>query len=155
MSGAPAWAATEVQHQQNPTAPEAERGAVDRSSFFVLVIDDDFIFREFVRGVLRKHGFDVLTAATGPVGLDLLNFAGRDIRIVLLDYNMPGFNGAETLQQVRRQNPSIKVVAVTVFKPQEVAQSYREGVDGYIEKPIEARELIRMLDALAGSSPQA
>jgi CheY-like chemotaxis protein len=137
-----------------PKSPAKPQGEVIRQEdYLVLVIDDDFLFREFVHAVLRNHGFAVLTASSGAMGLAFLNAAPRQIQIVLLDYSMPELNGAETLQQLRNRNPSIKIVAITAFAPHEVAPSFREGVDGYIVKPIHAQELIEIIDSLIGSKP--
>jgi CheY-like chemotaxis protein len=121
--------------------------------YTVLVIDDDVVFQQFVSSVLIKHGFTVLVAFSGLKGLDLLSFDPWDIRVVLLDYTMPGLDGTKTLQHLRNLNPSIKVVAVTVSKPHSVTAGFRDGVDGYIEKPIRARELIETIDSLVASKP--
>jgi CheY-like chemotaxis protein len=128
--------------------------AVPRDSYTVLVIDDDVVFQQFVSSLLIKHGFTVLVAFTGLKGLDLLNFDPWDIGAVLLDYTLPGLDGTKTLQHLRKLNPSIKVVAVTVSKPQSVTAGFRDGVDRYIVKPIHAQELIETIESLMSSKPQ-
>jgi CheY-like chemotaxis protein len=143
---------TDLRNTSRPKSPAEPQGeAIRREEYLVLVIDDDFVFREFVRAVLQHHGFSVLTASSGAMGLAFLNAAPRQIQIVLLDYSMPEINGLETLQRLRNRNPSIKVVAITAFAPHEVAPSFREGVDGYIVKPIHAQELIATIDSLVGA----
>jgi CheY-like chemotaxis protein len=133
----------------------AEGDAGRRDSYTVLVIDDDIVFQQLVSSVLIKHGFTVLVAFSGLKGLDMLSFDPWDIGVVLLDYTMPELDGAKTLKHLRNLNPSIKVVAVTVSKPQSVAADFRDGVDAYIEKPINPQELIATIDSLVGSKPQA
>jgi CheY-like chemotaxis protein len=67
---------------------------------------------------------------------------------------MPNLNGDETLRHLRKLNPSIKVVAVTSSNPNQVAASFRDGVDKFLKKPLDARELIATIDSLVGSRPK-
>ncbi len=83
----------------------------------------------------------------------MFTYAPSDIRLVLLDYTMPKLNGDETLRHLRNLNPSIKVVAVTSSDPDKVAPSFRDGVDKFLKKPLDAKELIAMIDSLVGSKP--
>jgi len=62
----------------------------------ILVIDDNPIVLETIKTLLGKRGFNVLTTSSSPKGLDMLRYAGADIRLVVLDYSMPRLNGYET-----------------------------------------------------------
>lgn len=125
-----------------------------RNEFTILVVDDDASFLHLVSSVLRKHGFNVLNASSGVKGLNMFTYAPGDIRLVLLDYSMPTLNGEETLHHLRKLNPSIKVVAVTSSDSNQVAASFRDGVDKFLKKPLDAKELIATIDSLVGSRPQ-
>jgi CheY-like chemotaxis protein len=83
----------------------------------------------------------------------MLVYAPGDFRIVLLDYTMPQLNGDETLQHLRKLNPSIKVVAVTSSDPNLVPASFRDGVDKFLTKPLDAKQLIETIDCLVDSKP--
>jgi len=120
----------------------------------VLVIDDDPSFLNAVRGLLDNEGFNVLTSSTGPKGLDMLRYAPRDIRVVLLDYNMPNFDGAVTLEFVRKLNPGIKVFGVTGVEKNLLATVYREGVDKILTKPFRNGELLESLNAVIAGNGQ-
>lgn len=120
----------------------------------VLVIDDDPSFLNAVRGLLDNEGFNVLTSSTGPKGLDMLRYAPRDIRVVLLDYNMPNFDGAVTLEFVRKLNPGIKVFGVTGVEKNLLATVYREGVDKILTKPFRNGELLESLNAVIADNGQ-
>jgi len=132
-----------------------EGETVPRDSYKVLVVDDDGVFQHFVSSMLRKNGFVVLTASSGDEALDVLSRNPTNVRVVLLDYTMPGLSGAETLPRLRTLNPAIKIVALTSSIPQFVTPSFREGVDGYLEKPIHSQELIATIDSLLGFKPLA
>ncbi len=84
----------------------------------------------------------------------MFTYAPSDIRLVLLDYTMPQLNGDETLQYLRKLNPSIKVVAVTSSDSNQVSARFRDGVDKFLQKPLDAKELIATIDSLVGSKPQ-
>jgi hypothetical protein len=109
----------------------------------VLVIDDDPTFLEAIRLLLREAGYNVLTSSTGPKGLDMVRYAPKDVRLVLLDYNMPRFNGAETLEFLRKLNPALKVVAISGFRVAELPESFHRGVEKFISKPFNNEELLK------------
>lgn len=112
----------------------------------VLVIDDDPSFLDTMRSVLANEGYTVLTSSTGAKGLDMVRYAPRDIGAVLLDFNMPRFNGAETLQFLRQLSPSAKVLAVSGVKSDELPSDFRDGVERFIPKPFTNAELLKTLD---------
>jgi CheY-like chemotaxis protein len=143
-------------YKQPPTGQDAKLPGepVYRNEFTILVVDDDASFLHLVSSVLRKHGFNVLNASSGVKGLTMFTYAPGDIRLVLLDYTMPQLNGDETLHHLRKLNPSIKVVAVTASDPNQVPSSFRDGVDQFLKKPLDANELIATIDSLVGSKPQ-
>jgi CheY-like chemotaxis protein len=135
-------------HLQDDEAESASEGPKGT----VLAIDDDPSFLEAVQGLLSAEGFNVLTSSSGPKGLDTLRYASRDIRAVLLDYNMPGFDGAATLEFVRKLNPNVKVFAVTGVAKDLLPTTYREGVDRVLTKPFRNGELLEALNTgMAGN----
>ena len=89
------------------------------------------------------------------MGLEILDSVRADIRVVLLDYTMPGFVGAETLQYVREMTPAVKVVPLAPFIPQRIASSAGNGADGDTEEPVYTKELIETIDLLAASTMAA
>jgi len=133
--------------QTEERLPEARRPA-DTSGHkcTILIIDDDPTFLETMRSLLRDDGYNVLTSSTGPKGLDMLRYAPRDIGAVMLDFNMPRFNGAETLQFLRRLCPQAKVLAVSGLRADELPADFREGVERFLPKPFTSADLLKTLD---------
>ncbi len=121
----------------------------------VLVVDDDRTFLETMRSLLRAAGFNVLASPNGPKGLDMLRYAGGDIDALLLDFNMPKFNGADTLEFARKLSPTVKIVAITGMQPEHVPPSFREGVDAFVPKPFNPTELIALLHELTNTKATA
>lgn len=126
---------------------------VSRNEHTVLVIDDDATFLHLVSSVLRKHGFNVLNASSGVKGLNMLACGPGGIRVVVLDYSMPQFNGDETLKFVRQLSPNAKVIGLTAMKLDSVPKAYLDGVDKLLTKPVNATELIGLIHELLGDGP--
>jgi len=117
----------------------------------ILAIDDDQGFLEAMKALLTDAGFNVLTSSSGPKGLDTLQHTDRDIKVLMLDFHMPGFDGAETLQYVRKLNAGVKIVALTGVDVTALPPSFREGVDLFIQKPFRVSQLIEGLHKLVGN----
>jgi CheY-like chemotaxis protein len=119
----------------------------------VLVIDDDPTILEAIRLLLSEAGYNVLTSSTGPKGLDMVRYAPKDVRLVLLDYNMPRFNGAETLEFLRKLNPNLKVVAVSGFRVKDLPESFHRGVERLLSKPFSNDQLLKTVqEVIEGKS---
>jgi len=127
-----------AKHPINPDEPKAT----------ILIIDDDPSFLDAMRTVLKSEGYNVLASSTGPKGLDMVRYARNDIGAVVLDFNMPRFNGAETLQFLRKLNPKAKVLAVSGVSSSELPSDFREGVERFIPKPFNNAELLKTLEEI-------
>ena len=117
----------------------------------VLVVEDNALNLKLVRDVLTASGYDVLAAATGEEGVTLAATCEPDL--VLMDLQLPDFDGYEALRRLR-EDPALKavpVVAVTAFAMREDHErARRSGFDGYLEKPISIRDLPGEVDAFIG-----
>jgi CheY-like chemotaxis protein len=139
---APVW----TEDEDNGSGQPAD----GRPKYTVLAIDDDPSFLSLLRPMLKDGGFNVLTSTSGPKGLEMVRFAGGDLSVVLLDYNMPQLNGAETLQYVRQLNANVKVMALTGVDINLLPASFHDGVDKFIRKPFRAQDLIDAINSLIG-----
>jgi len=106
----------------------------------VLVIDDDVGILDLLSNLLGNTGYRVTTAGCGREGLEALASEAPDI--VLLDVQMPGMSGFETLAKIREEHPDLPVVMITGHGSEEVAaDALRLGADDYIAKPVRIRNL--------------
>jgi CheY-like chemotaxis protein len=121
----------------------------------VLIIDDDPSYLDTMRALLSGEGYNVLTSSTGPKGLDMVRYAPRDIGAVLLDYNMPRFNGAETLQFLRKLCPDVKVLAVSGVNLNQLPPDFRAGVNRFIPKPFSNADLLKTIEEVIQDEPAA
>jgi len=108
----------------------------------VLVVEDNPLNLKLVRDVLRAAGYDVVEARSGEDGLRVAHESPPDI--VLMDLQLPGIDGVETLRRLRLDPAvaDVPVVAVTAFAMREDRErAYADGFDGYLAKPISVRAL--------------
>jgi CheY-like chemotaxis protein len=121
----------------------------------ILVVEDNPLNLKLIRDVLQVAGYDVIEAHTGEEGLHLAREDPPDL--VLMDLQLPGIDGTETLHRLRQDGLARKVpvVAVTAFAMAEDRErAALAGFDGYVEKPISVRALPGQIEAfLAGRGP--
>lgn len=119
----------------------------------ILVIEDDSAIRRGVVDALRFAGYDVLEAARGPEGLELALQA--DFELLLLDLILPGVEGLEILQQVRRARPTQPIIVLTAKGAEDDrVQGLRLGADDYVVKPFSVKELLARVEAVLRRSPE-
>ena len=107
----------------------------------ILVVDDEPAIRRALRPPLMELGFQITEASRGEEALLALRAAPCDA--VLLDMNMPGIGGMETLRRIRAIAPRLPVLMLTVRDQEEdKVQALELGADDYVTKPFSTRELI-------------
>jgi len=117
-------------------------------SLNILVVEDGQSQREMLRDFLLKEGHAVEEAASGEEAVQ--SIAGGAFDLVLLDYKMPGMDGMQVLQEVKRLNPETDVVIITAYGTIETAvDAMKAGAVDYITKPLEFDELLLLLDRVA------
>ena len=120
----------------------------------VLLVDDHTLFRSGVRSLLQRNPrFNVVgEAADGVDGVKRALQLAPDV--VLLDLNMPGMSGIETLQLMLQDRPGAAVLMLTVSEEAEdLAAALQAGARGYLLKNIDADYLTRAVErAAAGES---
>ncbi|HKF48198.1 MAG TPA: response regulator transcription factor [Terracidiphilus sp.] len=116
------------------------------SAIRVLVVDDEPAIRRALRPPLTELGFEVIEASRGEMALDMLRTEPCDA--VLLDVNMPGIGGIETLRRIRGMAPRLPVLMLTVRdREEEKVNALELGADDYVTKPFGVRELIARIRA--------
>jgi len=112
----------------------------------ILVVDDESAIRRALRPPLLELGFQVAEASRGEEALQLLRSSTFDA--VLLDVNMPGVGGIETLRRIRSFAPRLPILMLTVRdQEEEKVEALDLGADDYVTKPFSTRELIARIRA--------
>lgn len=115
----------------------------------VIIVDDHEIFRSGLKMVINKLGYAKVVAEAGD-GADFLDLLTREeTDLVLMDIEMPVMNGIEATRQAMARYPSLKIIALTMFKEDAYIQSMIEaGVKGFLIKNIRKEVLDRAIQAV-------
>ena len=106
----------------------------------VLVVDDEQDIRDASERILSRAGYQVQKASRGDEALDILN--KNSVDIVLLDLKMPGMDGMEVLERIRRLSETIQVIVITGYATVETAiEAMKQGAYDFIPKPFEPDQL--------------
>ncbi len=122
-------------------------------SFNILVVDDDRTTCAYVAKILAERDWQVDTACDGPAALGLVRKKAYDA--VVLDYRMPGMDGAELYRRIQEVQPGVPGVFVTGYPSIEtVFPAIEAGAHRVLAKPVDPKELVRVVEEqLGGSAP--
>ena len=112
----------------------------------ILVVEDEESFSDPLSYLLRKEGYEVAVAETGPAALEDFDRDGADL--VLLDLMLPGLTGTEVCRALRHRS-SVPVIMLTA-KDSEIDKvvGLELGADDYVTKPYSSRELLARIKAV-------
>jgi two-component system, OmpR family, response regulator RegX3 len=112
----------------------------------VLVVEDEESFSDALSYMLRKEGFEVSVAETGPQALTEFDRSGADI--VLLDLMLPEMSGTAVCRQLRQRSP-VPIIMVTARDSEiDKVVGLEIGADDYVTKPYSPRELVARIRAV-------
>jgi two-component system, OmpR family, response regulator RegX3 len=112
----------------------------------VLVVEDEESFSDALSYMLRREGYDVEIAGTGPQALTAFDRGGADL--VLLDLMLPGLSGTEVCRELRNRS-KVPIIMVTARDTEvDKVVGLELGADDYVTKPFSSRELIARVRAV-------
>jgi DNA-binding NarL/FixJ family response regulator len=111
----------------------------------ILLADEQVIFRQGVKALLEREGFQVAAEASdGHEAVRLATQLQPDLAI--LDLAMPGLNGSDAARELQRTSPATRVIVLTVHDDrQRVLEALRAGVKGYVVKTQAAADLLQAI----------
>ena len=125
-------------------APHASPAPPRVSHGTVLLVDDEPAVLDVGRRILERSGYHVVAVASGSEAVQL--FASLDVRVVaaVIDMTMPGLNGLETMQALRRKAPALPVVLTSGYTTEALETGLPAGTS-FIQKPYANSALVEML----------
>jgi DNA-binding NtrC family response regulator len=116
----------------------------------VLLVEDEDVLLELLRGMLEANGFKVLIAMDGVEAIRLYRERGKDIAVVLTDMGLPALGGWEVLEEILKIDPSAKVICASGFLDNSLRdEMIAAGAVEFIQKPYSYEGLIALLRKLA------
>ncbi len=112
----------------------------------ILIVDDDPELLALLRALLEVQGFIVYTASDGETALQLLHQVAPDL--VILDVLMPGLNGKEVCQRIRRRSPVPILFLTAIGEVDSIVDGLNRGADDYMTKPFHPAELVARVQAI-------
>ena len=109
----------------------------------VLIADDDSVNRRILEGFLEKWGYEVLATTDGTAAWNILQ-AEDAPRLVILDWMMPGMDGAQICREIRKRKQAsyTYIMLVTAkFQKHDILEGLEAGADDYLTKPFDSSEL--------------
>jgi len=134
------------------TAPEslAEELPPRRDGVTILLAEDDVVMRRLTRKMLEAHGYRVLEAEDGTSALDVISSQEGKIDLILTDVVMKGMNGPELVLRMTESHKETKVVYMSGYTGELVANQGLESGIRLLEKPFARADLLKTLDAALG-----
>ena len=109
----------------------------------ILLADDEETVRLVGEAMLRRGGFDVITAPDGRRALEVFEERSDEIDCVVLDLAMPNMDGEETYRELRRITPDVKVLLSSGYNEQDAINRFAgKRLAGFIQKPYRAADLL-------------
>ena len=125
-----------------------EQKPLDTHHYRILVVEDERLVRDALEFILKGQGHQVTSAESGEKALEA--FAEAEHDIALVDLGLPGRNGYDVAQELKRRKPGMPVLLVTGWGGDiDRDRARRIGVDGVVNKPYEPQELLRAICAAA------
>jgi len=116
----------------------------------ILIIDDDNQFRTMLRKMVERNGYEVIEASDGKEGIELYRKNPTDL--IITDLIMPEKDGIETIQELKKDFPDIKIIAISGggrLGPQDYLHLAKMlGAQRTLTKPIELDELLKAIEEL-------
>lgn len=116
----------------------------------LLIIDDDFEVREMLRQMFERCGHEVVAAHNGGAAIMILN--EKPVDLIITDIIMPEKEGVETITEIKRDFPNIKIIAISgggLLGPDvylEIAKTV--GAERTFTKPVERNKLLKAIEDL-------
>jgi len=119
----------------------------------IIVIDDQEPIRRIVRRALENDGHTVLDASDGEAGMALLE--REPAEVVITDIFMPGMDGIQTLREIRKRFPAIKVIAISGGDSSGLLDLRHDaellGAMKSLQKPFNARDIVELVRSVLGA----
>ena len=113
----------------------------------VLFIDDEQMLRTLGERILKKAGYEVVTAESGKEGIEAFSASPDTFDLIIIDQSMHGLSGIETMQELRRKKPEIPFILSSGHQlddqnvPSELLNNKR-----FLSKPYRSNQLVEMVE---------
>ena len=119
----------------------------------VLSVDDSAIVRKIIKSTVEALDYELLEASDGLEALSIIERYYKQVRLVLLDWNMPGMNGFDFLKAVKSNQLFNRIPVMMITTESEktnIIKAVQAGVNNYLLKPFKTEELSKKIVETVG-----
>ena len=116
----------------------------------ILLADDESMIRQLTHTILTKAGYEVLQAEDGERALEVFRAHRDRISLIILDGVMPRLSGVETLRELVRLDPNVRVLFSSGFSNEHLDLNEFPQVRGFLSKPYRAEQLLQKIAEVLG-----
>jgi DNA-binding NtrC family response regulator len=110
----------------------------------VLIVDDNLGMLETLKDILREMNFNITVADNGFKAIEMVQDGRFDV--ILMDIQMPGIDGIETLKRIKYIKPSAKIILMTAYASEDIVlKAWKGGAAEIIHKPLDIDQLEKIL----------
>jgi CheY-like chemotaxis protein len=114
----------------------------------ILLVDDDDAYRGVLSTILTKVGYEIVAVANYDEAI--FSSAAEGVDLVITDIVMPGRDGVEIIETLKRRQPELKIIAMSgsgrIVTTKYLKTATEHGADAIIDKPFSTEQLIRLLE---------
>jgi CheY-like chemotaxis protein len=136
----PATDEVDIQQEKGPLLK------TDKGKEHILVVDDEYVLRDFLEQALRGYGYVVSLAENGEQAVKLFQLKPDKIDLVILDMIMPKMDGEQALKEIRKLNESVPVIITSGYSDKEKLEAISQmKIAGIIHKPFRIDKLLTQI----------
>jgi PAS domain S-box-containing protein len=143
-----------VLEKESPRAVvEEEKEPAAALEGLVLLIDDEEVVREIGSDMLKTMGMKCLTAGNGTEGIELFKQNSTQIKLIILDVEMPGISGEKVFHTLKAFNPEMKILIASGYGKEYLETTiFKNKIDHFLPKPFNLEQLSYQISRLLGSN---
>ena len=135
------------------TIVEKEREPAAALEGLALLIDDEEVVREIGSDMLKTMGVKCLTAGNGTEGIEMFKKNSAEIKLVILDIEMPGISGEKVFHVLKGINPEVKILIVSGYGKEYLETTiFKNKIDHFLPKPFKIEQLAYKVKRLLGGN---
>ena len=120
---------------------------MEEKNIVVLVVDDEPDFRELMTFWLGSRGYSVITASDGQSAIELVK--GKNPDIIFMDLRMPGMDGIETIDEIRKFNKDVPIIIISAYiDDPKASEANAHGISGMFYKGKDFKEGLSLIESV-------
>jgi PAS domain S-box-containing protein len=142
-----------LEKESSQAIVEEEKKPAAALEGLVLLIDDEEVVREIGSDMLKTMGMKCLTAGNGTEGIDMFKQNSTQIKLVILDVEMPDISGEKVFHTLKGLNPGVKILIASGYGKEYLETTiFKNKIDHFLPKPFNIEQLSYQISRLLGSN---